>query len=254
MGREAKITYEQVAAAADALCAANLRPSSRSVRERLGNTGSMGTINRLLQEWKASQERHIAQPLTLPPALQRAVLDFMAQELASAKAQLESALAEQRQEMTDLAIENERQVADIEERSNAEVALRAELATLQGRIAQTEGELAHAREETMREREEAASARIDLAKALLRLEGMPRLEADLKSLRDELKSERQERIAATQQAAVLEAKLEAARERAVQAEAVGADMRAAAIAGAATKRETARIDGAERRRPSQPKN
>lgn len=253
MGREAKITYEQVAAAADALCAADLRPSSRTVRERLGNTGSMGTINRLLQEWKASQERHIAQPLTLPPALQRAVLDFMAQELAGAKAQLESALAEQRQEMTDLAIENERQVADIEERSNAEVALRAELATLQGRIAQTEGELAHAREETMREREEAASARIDLAKALLRLEAMPRLEADLKSLRDELKSERQERIAATQQAAVLEAKLEAARERAVQAEAVGADMRAAAIAGAATKRETARIDGAERRRPSQPK-
>jgi hypothetical protein len=105
----------------------------------------------------------------------------------------------------------------------------------------------------MREREEAASARIDLAKALLRLEAMPRLEADLKSLRDELKSERQERTAASQLAAVLEAKLEAARERAVQAEAVGADLRAAAGGGATTRRETARIDGAERRRPSQPK-
>jgi colicin import membrane protein len=254
MGRETKITYEQVAAAADAMCAANLRPSSRMVRERLGNTGSMGTINRLLQEWKASQERHIAQPLTLPPVLQRAILDFMAQELANAKAQLEAALAEQRQEMTDLAIENERQGADIDDRINAEVELRAELATLQGRIAQTEGELAHARRETMREREEAANARIDLAKALLRLEAMPRLEADLKALRDELKSERLERTAATQLAAVLEAKLEAARERAVQAEAVGADMRAAAIGGAAAKREAARIDGAERRRDTEKKN
>jgi colicin import membrane protein len=254
MGRQAKITYEQVAAAADAMCAANLRPSSRTVRERLGNTGSMGTINRLLQEWKASQERHIAQPLTLPPVLQRTILDFMAQELATAKAQLEAALAEQRQDMTDLAIENERQGADIDDRINAEVELRAELATLQGRIAQTEGELAHARRETMREREEAANARIDLAKALLRLEAMPRLEADLKALRDELKSERQERTAATQLAAVLEAKLEAARERVVQAEAVGADMRAAAIGGAATKRETARIDGAERRRDTEKKN
>jgi colicin import membrane protein len=247
MGREAKITYEQVAAAADAMCAANLRPSSRTVRERLGNTGSMGTINRLLHEWKASQERHIAQPLTLPPVLQRTILDFMAQELATAKAQLESALAEQRQEMTDLAIENERQAADLEERSNAEIALRAELASLQGRIAQTEGELAHARRETMGEREEAAKARIDLAKALLRLEAMPRLEADLKALRDELKSERQERTAATQLAAVLEAKLDAARDRATQAEAVATEARAAVAAKDGSRRDTGRVSGAERR-------
>jgi colicin import membrane protein len=48
IGRVAKITYEQVAAVCDAMCAANVRTSSRSVRERLGNTGSMGTINRLL--------------------------------------------------------------------------------------------------------------------------------------------------------------------------------------------------------------
>ncbi|WP_374710567.1 DNA-binding protein [Massilia pseudoviolaceinigra] len=72
MRREAKITYEQVAAAAVAICAANIRPSSRGIRERLGNTGSMGTVNRLLQEWKATQERHLVQPLTLPPVLKRA--------------------------------------------------------------------------------------------------------------------------------------------------------------------------------------
>jgi colicin import membrane protein len=247
MGREAKITYEQVANAADAMCTANLRPSSRTVRERLGNTGSMGTINRLLQEWKASHERHIAQPLTLPPVLQRAILDFMAQELSTAKAQLESALSEQRQEMMDLAIENERQGADIEDRSNAEVELRAELATLQGRIPQTESELAHARRETMSEREEAAKARIDLAKALLRLEAMPRLETDLAALRAELKTERQERTTATQQAAVLEAKLDAARERATRAEAIAAEAKAAVVTKDGSRRNTGRVSGAERR-------
>lgn len=247
MGREAKITYEQIAAAADAMCAANLRPSSRTVRERLGNTGSMGTINRLLQEWKATQERHVVQPLTLPPVLQRAILDFMAQELATAKAQLESALAEQRQEMTDLAVENERQGVEIEERINAEVGLRAEVATLQGRFAQAEGELVHARRETIGERDDAAKARVDLAKALLRLEGMPRLEADLQAIREELKAERQERIAATKLAAVLEAKLEAARERAVQSEAIAAEARAAVANRDTTRRDTGRANGGERR-------
>ncbi|MES2756341.1 MAG: hypothetical protein V4693_03120 [Pseudomonadota bacterium] len=97
--------------------------------------------------------------------------------------------------MTNPAIENERQGVDIDDRINAAIELRAELGPLQGRIAQTEGELAHARRETMSEREESAKARIDLAKALLRLEAMPRLEADLKALSDELKTERQERTA-----------------------------------------------------------
>jgi colicin import membrane protein len=247
MGREAKITYEQVAAAANAMCAADIRPSSRTVRERLGNVGSMGTINRLLQEWKATQDRHVAQALTLPPALQRAMLDFMAKELAEAKAELESVLAEQLQEMADLAIENERQGADIDERVITEMALRAELATLQGRIAQTESELANTRSETRREREEAANSRIDLAKALLRLEAMPLLEADLVAMRDELKTERKERAIATQQAAVFEAKLQAAGERVERAEAIAAEVRAAVTPQNGSRRDNGRVGGAERR-------
>ena len=54
MGREATITYEQVAAAADAMKVAGGKPTSRGIRERLGNTGSMGTVNKLLQAWKAA--------------------------------------------------------------------------------------------------------------------------------------------------------------------------------------------------------
>lgn len=250
MGREAKITYEQVAAAADAMYAANLRPSSRALREKLGNTGSMGTINRLLQAWKATQERQQAPPVTLPAVLQRAILDFMAHELSAAKSQLESAMEEQHHEMTDLAIENERQAADIDERINSEVALRADLAKSQGRIAHTEEELAQARRETISERDEASKASVDLAKALLRLEAMPRLEAEIAALREELRRVFLDRAAATQQAAVLEAKLEAARERAIQAEAFGAEMRAALANGDTARRAAARTDTpGSRRKP-----
>lgn len=248
MGREAKITYEQVATAADAMCAANLRPSSRALRERLGNTGSMGTINRLLQEWKATQERHPVQPVTLPAVLQRAILDFMAHELSAAKSQLESAMEEQRHEMADLAIENERQAGDIDERINAEVALRADLAKAQGRIAHTGEELAQARREMVGEREEASKLRVDLAKALLRLEAMPRLEAEIAALREELRRVFIDRAATAQQAAVLEAKLDAARERTMQAEAFGAEMRAALVSGDASQRATARKDTASSQR------
>ena len=86
MGREATISYEQVAAAADTMKATGSKPTSRAIRERIGNIGSMGTINRHLQAWRAGQERQIASTLSLPAALQRSILDFMGQELAAARA------------------------------------------------------------------------------------------------------------------------------------------------------------------------
>ena len=219
MGREATITYEQVDAAADAMKVAGGKPTSRGIRERLGNTGSMGTVNKLLQAWKAAQERQISTALSLPPVLQRAILDFMGQELTGAKATLEAELAEQQQEVADLAMENERQAADIEDKNDTAVALQANLATLQGRLNQIEIDLATARNDALREREAAEAARIELAKALLRLEAMPRLEADIDALRVNLDKERQGRVAAEQQAAVLGAKLEGANERTGKAEA-----------------------------------
>lgn len=203
MGREAAITYEQVAAAADTMKAGGIKPTSRAIRERLGNVGSMGTINKLLQRWKAGQERQISNALALPPVLQRAILDFMDQELTSAKAVLEADLAEQQQEAADLATENERQASEIEDKAETILALQAETATLHGRIGQMETDLSIARDEAGRAREAAEAARTELAKALLRLEAMPRLAADLEALRAELEKERQARITAEQSAAVL---------------------------------------------------
>lgn len=204
MGREANITPDQVHAIADAIRAEGGKPTLRAVRERLG-TGSMGTVSKHLQQWKAGQERQAATELALPPALQRAVLDFMATELAAARAPLEAELADQQQTAGDLATENERQATTIENQAGELEALAADKAAAEGKAEQLAVDLATAKEETVRERQAAEQARTELAKAMLRLEAMPRLEADLAAIRAELATERQGRIEAEQQAAVLTA-------------------------------------------------
>lgn len=219
MGRESTITFEQVAAVADAMKTEGVKPKSRAVRERLGDTGSMGTINRHLQSWKKGQERKVSAALMLPPALQRVMLEFMDDELTSARTMLEAELADQQQEASDLATENERQVIENESQSDTIELLRAEVSVHQGRAGQLESDLVVAREDAARERSGAELARTELAKAQLRLEAMPRLEADLVAVRASLDTERAARVTAEQAAAVLTAKLEAAERRATESDA-----------------------------------
>lgn len=219
MGREATVTFEQIAAVADAMKIEGVKPTSRAVRERLGNTGSMGTINKLLGRWKSGQERQVSAALVLPPALQRVLLEFMDNELTSARTALETELADQRQEAADLAAENERQVIENDAQSELIEQLRSDVAAHQGRAGQLETDLTASREEAARERSGAELARTELAKAQLRLEAMPRLETDLVAVRGVLEVERLARVAAEQQAAVLVEKLEASDRRATEAEA-----------------------------------
>ena len=241
MGRESTITFEQVAAVADAMKIEGIKPTSRAVRERLGNTGSMGTINKMLGRWKSGQERQVSAALVLPPALQRVLLEFMDHELTSARTALEAELADQQQEATDLATENERQVVENESQAEAIELLRAEVSKHQGRAGQLESDLVVARDEAARERSGAELARTELAKAQLRLEAMPRLEADLVGVRGVLEAERAARVAAEQAAAVLTAKLEAAERRATEA-AERTTKTEAAAAQAAAKAETVARD------------
>ena len=203
MARESTITAEQVHAIADAIRAEGGKPTSRAVRERLGNTGSMGTVNRLLQQWKASHERRSTSALVLPTALQNAVLDFMEQELAAARSALETELSEQQQEAVDLAAENERQT-EIIDRMSEQIADLGDLrSAAEGKAQQLALDLDAAHSEANTERQAAEHARTELAKALLRLEAMPRLEADLDAARAEAASERAGRIEAERTAAVL---------------------------------------------------
>ncbi|MBN9424505.1 MAG: hypothetical protein BGO63_11265 [Candidatus Accumulibacter sp. 66-26] len=200
MPREASITYEQVAAIADAIKAAGGKPNLRQIRERHGS-GSIGTIHKLVQRWEETQSRQIETSLTLPATVQRAILEFLNQELTTARAEIESKLSDTQQAANDLAAEAERQVNHIE-RLETEVAdLQGEKATLAGRVTQLETDLTSARDEAGRERQAAEAARTDLAKTQLRLEAMPILEKENERLQGELDVERTARTDAERQAA-----------------------------------------------------
>lgn len=207
MVREATITQEQVNAAADAIRAGGAKPTSRAIRDHLG-TGSMATVLKFLQVWQAGQVKPAAQDVTLPPALTRILVDFVGLEIAQARAGLEADLAVAQQVQTDLIAESERQAATIEAQAEALELAHAEKAELMGKLGQMETDLGTARDEAARERQAAEVARIELAKAQLRLEALPRIEAEADRLREKLDAERRARAEAAQNAAVLASKVE----------------------------------------------
>ncbi len=239
MAREATITQEQINAAADAIRASGAKPTARAVREQLG-TGSMATVLKLLQVWQAGQVKAPETAITLPPALQRALVDFIGQEVATAKAELQTDLVNLQQSNSDLIAESERQSSTIELQAEALESAQAEKAEMAGRLAQVESDLARAGDDVAGERQAAERARTDLAKAELRLEALPRIEAEADRLRAELDVERVAKVAAEQAAAVALAKLEAMIERAEKADAA-ADKAEKRAAQAAQELSNARV-------------
>lgn len=218
MARESTVTFDQVVATADTITAAGGKATARTVRERLG-TGSMGTVQRFIQQWKDGQSRPIEATLTLPPALQRSILDFMAQEIASVRATVATELVEQQQAVADLATENERLAETIDIDARTIRRLTAENATAEGRISELTANLTEAHAEAAHERRAAEQARTENAKALLRLEAVPAIEAEVQRLRQQLEEERQARHGAEVKMATLDAQLTAAGDRANKAEA-----------------------------------
>ena len=218
MARESTITQEQVNAAADTIRAAGTKPTARAVREAVGG-GSMATVLKLLQNWQGMQTRPAESPVVLPAGLQRALVDFINQEVSGAKAELQADLVASQQANGDLIVESERQASTIELQAEALESVQGEKAELVGRLAQVESDLVKAGDDVTHERQAAEQARTELAKAQLRLEALPRIEAEAERLRGELERERTAKVAAEQSAAVAVARLEAMADRATKAEA-----------------------------------
>lgn len=208
MARESTITYEQLAAVADSIKARGEKPTSRNVREALG-TGSMATVLKLLQQWQGGQMRAEDTPVVLPPALQRALVDFIGQEVSCAKSALQADLVDAQQSNADLIIENERQFSTIELQAEALELAQVEKAGLAGRLAQVESDLAKSNDDVAAERQAAEAARVELAKAELRLETVPRIEAEIEKVRAELLEARTKAAELHEVAAVAAAQLEA---------------------------------------------
>jgi chromosome segregation ATPase len=207
MGRQALVTLEHVRAAVAALQAEGKAVSSRSVREKLGNVGSMGTINKLLQQALNAKEPIPDSLRQLPPDLQRSILDFADQRAEDARTQIAKELINCRLEMTDLATENEKLTAIIEELQSELAATAGEVARAEGQISQLTTELTAAREETTAERLSSQAIRMELVKLQLRVDTLSPLEHDLQEAHARFATQRDACIRVEQANAVLETQL-----------------------------------------------
>ena len=229
------ITFEQVAAVADAIAARGDRPTLRGVRAELGS-GSMGTIQKHLAAWQGTRRQIVASAATLPTEIQRVILSEIEREVDAARAELEGELAATKGDRDTLADDNEAQSVLIEQQAAQLDESEATRQQQAGRIAQLETDLAARADEIKRERDEAASARQSLAKAELRLEALPRIEAEAERLRAALEAAQARATAAEQLAAVNASELKAAERRAAEAE---AREQAAVAARAEAEKQTA---------------
>lgn len=212
MGREPAIKQDEVNAVAEQLRSAGVKPTARAIRETLG-MGSMATVLKYLQVWQSHQVRSPDTPAVIPQALQKALVDFIAQEVTTAKATVEADLAAAQQSNHDLISESERLAVELEREQASVQSLQAEKAGLSGRLSQLTSDLEEAKAIAVTERTAAEQARTENAKLELRLEGMPRLESEIERLKAALEAERSGKAAAEQQAAVALARLEKTQEQ-----------------------------------------
>ena len=216
------ITLEQVTAAADALVGEGQQPTIRAIRERLGNTGSPNTIHRHLSAWREARPAS-ATAMALSPNLASAIAAEIERAAAAARGEIEERLVQAQQEATELAAAGEALEAERDALLEQVAALTTERDTLAGKIAQQAQALETAQQQIGRERQATEAARIELATALVRAEQQQKTEAaqsaEIERLRPLLDAAQKATISTEQQAAVLQAKLEAATERANRAEA-----------------------------------
>jgi chromosome segregation protein len=149
MARLPVVTYEQVAAVANALYAAgNKDPGTKAVREELlkraagGPTGSPNTIQRHLDEWR-QKERPVEQQefAALPDDLARTVLGALNSAAAVGRAKVESRLQQVQAELRELAEAGEGAEARFEDVSQELASRTSERDSVRGQLTQRNGEV-----------------------------------------------------------------------------------------------------------------
>lgn len=204
---EIVITQEQVNLAADAICAEGNKPTVLDVRKRLP-AGSMSAIWRLFQVWQTSQATSATSDVSVSSELQRTLEDFITQKIKAVKEQLEFEIENLHQVNSELMKEIERQQNQLTLQGVELHSARAIKNEVSGRFEQLNAELDRAKEEIEIEKESATQSRMELVKAQLKLESVPRLEADLDQLYKNLEQERVAKLNAEHNAKALAAKLE----------------------------------------------
>lgn len=209
MARKSTISYEQVAAIADTITTQGERPTVVSVRAELG-TGNAGTVAKHLREWAAEQvKQNKAVCNTLDPSIARVISTQIAKSVQEATVYIATQLADSHAETDILIAEIERQDADLDLQAAEFVTLKEQHLALIGRTQQLAADATRNTAMLITERAATESARVELAKAELRLEAVPRIEAEVEKLRTEALEVRTQAANLHEIAAVATAKLEA---------------------------------------------
>jgi chromosome segregation ATPase len=215
------ITYDQVAAVADAIIGEGQQPTINAVRDRIG-TGSPNTVHRHLTVWRAARPQATATAPELPTTLTTAIAAEIERAAASARSEVENKLVQAQAEAVELSSVGEALETERDELFEQVAELTTERDTLAGKAEQQTADIKTQAERIEREQQAAETARVDLAKSQLKIEsGTERLveqASEIERLRVALDSESKARIAAEQQAAVFSARLDSMTDRATKAE------------------------------------
>jgi colicin import membrane protein len=216
MGRVG-ITYDQVAAAADAIAADGGSATLKAVRERLG-TGGMSTIHKHLATWLANRPKQVAPVVELPGAIARELNSWVVQAATAARAESEESALQAQAAAAELARAGEVLEAERDELQEQIAELTTERDKAQATAAAHAAEIERLAKEVERERDLAGKAQIEAAQAKNRVESQTQLISELKETASKLNttvaSETDRRIKAEKDAAVLLAERDAARKEA----------------------------------------
>lgn len=216
------ITYAQVAQSAEALTAAGTNPTIAAIRQAMGGTGSPNTIHKHLSAWKG--ERPQATSTTarpgggFPEKLMMAIQDEISRAAVNARADMEDALQQAQAEAVELARAGEYIEAERDALLDQIEALKAERNQAQAVADERLEEIERQEHRIEREQFTTETARQELEKAKVKISALEWENQELTRVRKELAGAIKERQDATQSAAVMQAKLEAAERRATEAE------------------------------------
>jgi len=186
MARPSEITYELVASTAAKIQAQQGKPTTRNVREMLG-TGSMATIIPLLRQWQEDQQRQSNNTCDmLDQAITRAINNQIATKVQEATTTATQRIADIQVEAESYIAEIERLESELQTKNTEFTALLEQHSALTGRMQQLEAESVRNIAELATERQVTQSVHIALAKAELRLEAVPRIEAEVENIRADL--------------------------------------------------------------------
>lgn len=219
----AVITQDSVYAAAEALEARGARVSVRTIRDHLGG-GSPNQITPLLASWRAKKPLVAQAAIQLDPRIGQLIAEQVQVAAGEAARRADERASEAEDTLQLCQQENAELTAELMDATSALEDVRAQREQQAGTISELREDLVRTRKEALeeieaadakadREREAAELARTALAKAELRLEALPRLEAEIERLRVALETAQAGKQAAEQQAAVLAAQEAAASAR-----------------------------------------